>query len=73
MPGAIARFYSGKSVFITGGVGYIGKQVIEKLMRSCSEVDKIYVLMRAKKNHSVAERLEKTLTSPVRTAVTITC
>lgn len=32
---AIAQFFRGKSVFITGGTGFVGKQIIEKLLRSC--------------------------------------
>lgn len=31
----ISRFFDGKSIFITGATGFIGKQIIEKLLRSC--------------------------------------
>ena len=63
---AIAKFYSGRSVFITGGLGFIGKQIVEKLLRSCPEVDNVYLLVRQKKGQSVEQRLKKTLQSPVR-------
>ena len=32
---AIAEFYKRKSIFITGATGFIGKQLVEKLIRSC--------------------------------------
>jgi fatty acyl-CoA reductase len=32
---AIGKFFDGKSVFITGATGFVGKQIIEKLLRSC--------------------------------------
>lgn len=36
----------------------MGKALIEKLLRSCN-VDKIYMLLRPKKNVRIEERLEK--------------
>jgi hypothetical protein len=32
---AIAEYFKGKSIFITGATGFIGKQLVEKLVRSC--------------------------------------
>jgi len=52
-------------VFLTGGSGFIGKQLIEKLLRSCPAVDQINVLIRPKKNSSPEERLQKVFESPV--------
>ena len=55
-----------RSIFITGGAGFIGKQTIEKLLRSCPSVDSVYVLLRTKKQKTVDERLREMLSSPVR-------
>lgn len=55
----IKQFFTGKTVFITGGSGFLGKVLIEKLLRSCPGIERIYVLMRGKKNVSGEERLKK--------------
>jgi fatty acyl-CoA reductase len=62
---AIASFFAQRSVFITGGSGYIGQQIIEKLLRSCPEIEGIYVLTRPKKGQSAQQRLDKLTTSPL--------
>lgn len=54
----VRDFYANKQIFITGGTGYLGKVVIEKLLRSCPEVQRIFVLIRPKKGHSSEERLK---------------
>lgn len=51
------KFYQNKSIFLTGGTGFLGKIIIEKLLRSC-EIDTIYVLVRSKKGKDIATRLE---------------
>lgn len=55
----IPEFYKGKSVFLTGGTGFVGKLIVEKLLRSCFGVKNIYILVRPKKSESVEERVEK--------------
>ncbi|CAG7719996.1 unnamed protein product [Allacma fusca] len=61
----ISDFFSGKGVFITGGTGFLGKAVIEKLLRSCPEIGSIYILVRDKKGISALSRLEKLLSEPI--------
>jgi len=65
MAGSLAQYFTGRSVFITGGSGFVGKQVVEKLLRSCSGLDEIYVLIRTKKDTSPDDRLKKLLESPL--------
>ncbi|CAB3252541.1 unnamed protein product [Arctia plantaginis] len=60
----IQQFFSGATIFITGGGGFLGKQFIEKLLRAC-KIKKIYVLLRPKKGKSIQERLQFMLTDPV--------
>ncbi|XP_076668282.1 putative fatty acyl-CoA reductase CG5065 [Andrena cerasifolii] len=62
---SIAGFYAGRSILITGGSGFLGKVLIEKLLRSCPDVREIYLLMRPKKGLSIEERLRKEFQSPL--------
>lgn len=58
-------FYKGRSVFVTGVTGFMGKVLIEKLLRSCSQLENVYVLIRPKKGHDVKQRLEDLLNSKI--------
>ncbi|XP_072938819.1 putative fatty acyl-CoA reductase CG5065 [Epargyreus clarus] len=60
---SVEEFYSGKSVFITGGSGFVGKALIEKLLYSCPDLKNVYVLIRRKKNVSGHQRISKILDS----------
>lgn len=55
----VANFFQDKNVFITGGTGFLGICVIEKLLRCCPDVKNIYVLIRPKKGKEIQERLEE--------------
>lgn len=62
----IPAFYAGRSIFITGGTGFIGKVLIEKLLRSCPDVAEIFILIRPKKGLNVNDRFKKMLDNKVR-------
>lgn len=59
----IAAFYAHRTVLITGGTGFMGKVMVEKLLRSCPQVERIYLLVRGKGAHSAQERLNAMLES----------
>lgn len=55
---SVQEFYENKSIFVTGGSGFMGKVLIEKLLYSCSDLREIIILMRPKKNKSAKQRVE---------------
>lgn len=54
----VQEFYRDTTIFITGGTGFMGKILIEKLSRSCPHFKHIYLLIRNKKGKSVNERID---------------
>jgi alcohol-forming fatty acyl-CoA reductase len=67
----IAKFLSGKNVFITGGTGFLGNVLIERLLSATPEIGKIYVLIRAKNGFSAENRIERLMSKVVSSSVLI--
>lgn len=63
---SIAEYYAGKSVLITGGTGFMGKVLVEKLLRSCPEVKALYLLVRPKAGQSMQQRVSDMMMCKVR-------
>lgn len=61
----IPEFYAGQEIFITGGSGFLGKVLIEKLLRSCPDIKTIYVLLRPRRGKSINERLKVIVDLPL--------
>ncbi|VVC29754.1 Male sterility, NAD-binding,NAD(P)-binding domain,Forkhead-associated (FHA) domain,Fatty acyl-CoA [Cinara cedri] len=61
----IKEFYNGCNIFITGGSGFMGKVLIEKLLRSCPGINKIYILMRNRKDKDIQLRVKEMLALPL--------
>lgn len=55
----IREFMAGKTIFITGGTGFMGKVLLEKLLRDCSDLKCIYVLLRSKDEIQLQEKITK--------------
>ena len=55
----IRHFFKNQTILITGGSGFLGKVLLEKLLRECEEIKKIYVLMRSKKNKTPTQRFSE--------------
>ncbi|KAG7295476.1 hypothetical protein JYU34_021671 [Plutella xylostella] len=62
---AVAEYFAGKSVLVTGATGFVGKVLLEKLLRCCPGVETIYLLMRKKRGVSPDERIKTFLQNPL--------
>jgi fatty acyl-CoA reductase len=54
----VEKSYAGQSVLVTGATGFIGKVLVEKLLRECKDIKKIYMLLRSKKGDGLEKRFE---------------
>ncbi|KAL6257521.1 hypothetical protein P5V15_011094 [Pogonomyrmex californicus] len=55
----IPEFYAGCNVLITGSSGFLGILLIEKLLRCCPDIKKLYLFMRAKKEKTPEQRFKE--------------
>nr|ARD71193.1 fatty acyl reductase [Spodoptera exigua] len=65
LPDRIADTFSGMKVLITGGTGFMGKVLVEKLLRKCPDIEQIYLFVRAKKGKNPKQRLEEIFSGPL--------
>ncbi|XP_047513970.1 putative fatty acyl-CoA reductase CG5065 [Pieris napi] len=61
----IADFFTNAVILVTGGTGFVGKALLEKLLRSCPGIDTVYVLMRPKRGLSVEQRYKELIKNQV--------
>jgi alcohol-forming fatty acyl-CoA reductase len=55
----LAEAYRGKAILLTGGTGFLGTALVEKMLRSLPEIGRLYLLIRASREKSAASRFEK--------------
>eukprot|EP00058_Branchiostoma_floridae_P005510 XP_002590998.1 hypothetical protein BRAFLDRAFT_69451 [Branchiostoma floridae] len=54
---SIVEYYRGKTVLVTGATGFMGKVLVEKLLRACPDVDTLYLMVRHKAGQTPAQRI----------------
>lgn len=62
---SIKSFYRNACILVTGGTGFVGKVLLEKLLRTCDSLQCIYVLLRSKRGLSSEERYHELIQNPV--------
>lgn len=55
----LSEAYRGKIVLLTGGTGFLGTALVEKILRSLPDLGRLYLLVRPSREKTAAERFEK--------------
>ena len=61
----VIQFYERQNIFVSGASGFLGKVLLEKLLRACPDVGNIYVLVSPKKGKEPSERVQNIISLPV--------
>ncbi|KAJ9578555.1 hypothetical protein L9F63_005284, partial [Diploptera punctata] len=64
MPNRIIETMKGQVILITGATGFLGKVLLEKILRIC-DIDTVYLLIRNKKGKEPRQRVEEIYNSPL--------
>ncbi|XP_049879479.1 fatty acyl-CoA reductase 1-like isoform X3 [Pectinophora gossypiella] len=70
LPDRVAATFSHKTVLVTGGTGFMGKVLVEKLLRKCPDINQIILFVRPKKGKDPQERLQVMFSDPLFEKVT---
>lgn len=70
---SIAEFYGEKNILITGATGFMGKVMVEKLLRDCGRVKCIYILVRMKRGGKHTSSLIQSFTGTISVTSRFVC
>ena len=54
----LGEAYRGKAVLLTGGTGFLGTALVEKMLRSLPSLGRLYLLVRPSRDKGARERFE---------------
>ena len=55
----LAEAYRDKAILLTGGTGFLGTALVEKILRSLPDLGRLYLVVRPSKDKSAADRFHK--------------
>jgi fatty acyl-CoA reductase len=55
----LGEAYRGKTVLLTGGTGFLGTALVEKMLRSLPTLERLYLIVRPSRDKGAGERFEK--------------
>ena len=55
---SVSQFFEGKTIFLTGATGYVGRFLIYKMLKELN-VAKIFICLRGKRNRTVQQRFQE--------------
>jgi fatty acyl-CoA reductase len=55
----IREFFTDKNILMTGVTGFVGKVLLEKILRTIPRIGKIFLLIRNKPKFTLQERMMK--------------
>ena len=55
----LAEAYKDKSILLTGGTGFLGTALVEKMLRSIPDLGRLYLVVRPSKDKSAEDRFRK--------------
>uniref|UniRef100_A0A0A9YXW9 Fatty acyl-CoA reductase n=1 Tax=Lygus hesperus TaxID=30085 RepID=A0A0A9YXW9_LYGHE len=56
---SVAEWMEGKDILITGATGFMGKVLVEKLLRCCPNLNRLYLVVRNKRGFDPEERIKE--------------
>ncbi|XP_068986763.1 putative fatty acyl-CoA reductase CG5065 isoform X1 [Bombus flavifrons] len=61
----LEEFYAGSGILLTGATGFVGKGLLEKLIRMCPRIAAIFILLRPKTDETIEQRFKKLIDDPI--------
>ncbi|XP_052125760.1 fatty acyl-CoA reductase 1-like isoform X1 [Frankliniella occidentalis] len=61
----VQQLLAGRDVLVTGGSGFLGRVLLEKLLRSCPDIGTVFLLLRAKRGVPPEERVAGIVNVPL--------
>lgn len=62
----IEEWLTGKDILVTGATGFMGKVLVEKLLRHCPKLNRLYLIIRTKKGTNPSDRIKEFMNNAVR-------